>query len=127
PQHTDRFLFVWLYRLSFRSQRDCNSPPRDDHPPSSRGVPVVLARAITQTDWQAENFGRAAQYHRRDEPCKSPLGCASPHDPCGPSSPPTHVLLSAIIIGERPTVTGGRDVSGPLQTLFGNAPRATSA
>src|SRR5262249_25061754 len=44
--------------------------------------------------------------------------------PCGPSSPPTHVLLSAIIIGERPTVTGGRDVGGPLQTLFGNAPRA---
>src|SRR4029077_13172525 len=29
-------------------QRDCNSPARDDHPLASRGVPVVLARAVTQ-------------------------------------------------------------------------------
>src|SRR5262249_36222427 len=53
--NTDRFLFVWLYRW-FPScpQRDCNSPARDDHPLASRGVPVVLARAITQASWQAE-------------------------------------------------------------------------
>src|SRR5262245_45533118 len=50
-----------LSLVSFRPQRDCNSPPRDDHPLASRGVPVVLARAITQTGWQAENLGRAAQ------------------------------------------------------------------
>src|SRR5262249_25615215 len=48
-----------LSLVPFRPQRDCNSPPRDDHPLASRGVPVVLARAITQTVWQAENFGRA--------------------------------------------------------------------
>src|SRR5262249_22717521 len=67
-----------LSLVSFRPQRVCNSPPRDDHPLASRGVPVVLARAVTQTGWQAENLGRAAQSHRRDEPCKSPLGCTCP-------------------------------------------------
>src|SRR5215475_4645800 len=66
-----------LSLVPFRPRRDCNSPPRDDHPLASRGVPVVLARAITQTGWQAENLGRAAQSHRRDEPCKSPLGCTT--------------------------------------------------
>src|SRR5262249_36490667 len=65
-----------LSLVPFRPQRDCNSPPRDDHPLASRGVPVVLARAITQIGWQAENLGRAAQSHRRDEPCKLPLGWA---------------------------------------------------
>jgi transposase InsO family protein len=44
--------------VPFRPQRVCNSPTRDDHPLASRGVPVVLARAITQTGWQAENLGR---------------------------------------------------------------------
>src|SRR5439155_1206881 len=66
-----------LSLVPFRPQRDCNSPPRDDHPLAPRGVPVVLARAVTQAGWQAENFGRAAQSHRRDEPCKSPLGCTT--------------------------------------------------
>src|SRR5262249_32619438 len=66
-----------LSLVPFRPQRDCNSPPRDDHPLASRGVPIVLARAITQTGWQAENFGGAAQSHRRDEPCKSSLGCTT--------------------------------------------------
>src|SRR5438552_17647640 len=76
--NTDRFLFVWLYRW-FPSvlSRDCNSPARDDHPLASRGVPVVLAQAVTQAGWQAENLGRAAQSHWRDEPCKSPLGCTA--------------------------------------------------
>src|SRR6266700_5625578 len=37
-------------------QRECNSPPRDDHPLAPRGVPVVLA--VTQAGWQAENLGR---------------------------------------------------------------------
>src|SRR5262245_42332272 len=64
-----------LSLVPFRPQRDCNPRVRDDHPLARRGVPVVLARAITQIGWQAENFGRAAQSHRRDEPCKSPLGC----------------------------------------------------
>src|SRR4029077_18471564 len=63
-----------LSLVPFRPQRDCNSPSRDDHPLASRGVPVVLARAITQTCWYAENFGRTAQSHRHDEPCKSPVG-----------------------------------------------------
>jgi len=31
----------------------------------------------TKAGWQAENLGRAAQSHRRDEPCKSPLGCTT--------------------------------------------------
>src|SRR5436309_7143891 len=66
-----------LSLVPFRPQRDCNSPARDDHPLASRGVPVVLARALTQAGWQAENLGRAAQSHRRDEPCKSPLGCTT--------------------------------------------------
>src|SRR5438093_241126 len=76
--NTDRFLFVWLYRW-FPSvlSRDCNSPARDDHPLASRGVPVVLAQAVTQAGWQAENLGRAAQSHWRDEPCKSPLECTT--------------------------------------------------
>src|SRR5262249_38067205 len=56
-----------LSLVPFRPQRDCNSPPRDDHPLASRRVPVVLARAITQTGWQAENLGRVAQSYRRDE------------------------------------------------------------
>src|SRR5215813_11070240 len=34
-----------LSLVPFRPQRDCNSPPRDDHPLASRGVPVLLARA----------------------------------------------------------------------------------
>src|SRR6478672_5178339 len=76
--NTDRFLFcLALSLVPFRPQRDCNSPARDDHPLASRGVPVVLARAVTQAGWQAKNFGRAAQSHRRDEPCKSPLGCTT--------------------------------------------------
>ena len=36
-----------LSLVPFRPQRDCDSPPRDDHPLASRGVPVLLARAIT--------------------------------------------------------------------------------
>src|SRR5262245_21001494 len=43
-----------LSLVPFRPQRACNSPPRDDHPLASRGVPVVLARAVTQAGWQAE-------------------------------------------------------------------------
>src|SRR4051812_3529946 len=50
-----------LSLVPFRPQRDCNSPARDDHPLASRGGPVVLARAVTQAGWQAENLGRAAQ------------------------------------------------------------------
>src|SRR5262249_9704807 len=42
-----------LSLVPFRPQRDCNSAARDDHPLASRGVPVVLARAITQAGWQA--------------------------------------------------------------------------
>src|SRR5436853_5555578 len=54
-RNTDRFLFrLALSLVPFRSQRDCNSPARDDHPLASRGVPVVLARAVTQAGWQAE-------------------------------------------------------------------------
>src|ERR1700756_443909 len=33
---------------------------------ASDGVPIVLARAVTQAGWQAENLGRAAQSDRRD-------------------------------------------------------------
>src|SRR5262245_12026858 len=66
-----------LSLVPFRPKRDCNSAARDDHPLASRGVPVVLARAVTQAGWQAENLGRAALSHRRDEPCKSPLGCTA--------------------------------------------------
>ena len=76
--NTDRLLFVLALSLvPFRPQRGCNSPARDDHPLASRGVPVVLAPAVTHAGWQAENLGRAAQSHWRDEPCKSPLGRAT--------------------------------------------------
>src|SRR5215471_15093132 len=76
--NTDRFsVRLALSLVPFRPQRDCNSAARDDHPLASRGVPVVLARAVPQAGWQAENLGRAAQSHRRDEPCKSPLGCTT--------------------------------------------------
>src|SRR5258708_7800198 len=75
--NTDRFLFVWLYRW-FPSVLSAIAILRPEtiirwH----RGVPVVLARAVTQAGWQAKNFGRAAQSHRRDEPGKSPLGCTT--------------------------------------------------
>src|SRR5262249_248834 len=63
-----------LSLVPFRPRRDCNSPPRDDHSLASRGVPVVLARAVTQAGWQAENLGRAAHSHRRDGAWKSALG-----------------------------------------------------
>src|SRR5438128_8153912 len=74
PQYRSLSLRLALSLVPFRSQPDCNSPARDDHPLASCAVPVVLARAVTQAGWQAENLGRAAQSHRRDEPCKSPLG-----------------------------------------------------
>src|SRR5262245_32550688 len=66
-----------LSLVPFHPQRDCNSPPRDNHPLASRGVPVVLARAVRQAGWQVENLGRVAQSHRGDEPCKSPSGCTT--------------------------------------------------
>ena len=76
--NTDRFLFVWLYRWFPSVLSAIAIPPaRDDHPLASRGVPVVLAREVMQAGWQAENLGRAAQSHRRDEPRKSPLGCTT--------------------------------------------------
>src|SRR5215472_4508620 len=55
--NTDRLLFVWLYRW-FPSVLSAIAILRPEtiirwH----RGVPVVLARAITQTGWQAENLG----------------------------------------------------------------------
>src|SRR5262249_61868592 len=65
------------YRVSASRLAESNFRYTHDHPLASRGVPVVLARAVTQTGWQAENLGRAAQSHRRDEPCKSPLGCTT--------------------------------------------------
>ena len=76
--NTDRLLLVWLYRW-FPSVLDAIAILRPEtiirwH---RAGVPVILARAVTQSGWQAENPGRAAQSHRRDEPCKSPLGCAT--------------------------------------------------
>src|SRR5262249_34593636 len=47
-----------LSLVPLRPRRDCNSPARDDHPLASHGVPVVLARAVRQAGWQAENLGR---------------------------------------------------------------------
>jgi hypothetical protein len=55
--NTDRFLFVWLYRWFPSSSADCYPPAGDNHPLASRGVPVVLAQAVTQAGWQAENLG----------------------------------------------------------------------
>ena len=74
--NTDRFLFVWLYRW-FPSVLGAIAILRPEtiirwH---RAGFRSVLARAVTQSGWQAENLGRAAQSHRRDEPRKSPLGC----------------------------------------------------
>jgi hypothetical protein len=53
-------------RLQFSGQRRSSLAPR--------GVPVVLARAVTQAGWQAKNFGRSAQSHRCDEPVQTTSG-----------------------------------------------------
>jgi hypothetical protein len=74
--NSDRFLFRLAYRW-FPSVLGAIATAGNDHPLASHGVPVVLARAVTQPGWQAENLGRAAQSHRRDEPRKSPLGCTT--------------------------------------------------
>ena len=73
--NADRFLFVWLYRW-FPCVLSAIAILRPEtiirwH---RAGVSVVLARAVTQAGWQAENLGRAAQSDRRDEPCKSSVG-----------------------------------------------------
>src|SRR5215467_13314598 len=47
-QYRSLSLRLALSLVPFRPQRDCNSPPRDDHPLASRGVSVVPARAVTQ-------------------------------------------------------------------------------
>jgi transposase len=63
--------------VPFHSRRDCNPPAGDDHPLASRGVPDILALAIRQSCRQTEDLSRTAQAHWRDEPRKSPLGCAT--------------------------------------------------
>jgi hypothetical protein len=67
--------FCWFgsYRCS-RPFGDCNPPAEDNHPLASPGVGGIFP--VRQSCWQAENLGRTAQAHWRDEPCKSPLGCA---------------------------------------------------
>src|SRR5207248_10661216 len=62
--NTDRFLFVWLYRWfpSVLSAIAILRPETIIRWHRAR-IPVVLARAVTQTGWQAENLGRAAQSH----------------------------------------------------------------
>src|SRR5215470_19317761 len=47
-QYRSLSICLALSLVPFRPRRDCNSPPRDDHPLASRGVSVVLARAVTQ-------------------------------------------------------------------------------
>jgi hypothetical protein len=66
-----------LSLVPFPPRRDCNRQAGDDHPLASRGVPGVLALALTQSGWQTEGLGRAAQAHWRDEPGEPPLGCAT--------------------------------------------------
>src|SRR5262252_10373209 len=61
--NTDRLLFVWLYRW-FPSVLSAIAILRPEtiirwH----REGLVVLARAVTQAGWQAENLGRVAQSH----------------------------------------------------------------
>jgi hypothetical protein len=46
-------------------------------PLASHGVSGVLALAVTQSCWQTEDLGRAAQPHWPDEPCEPPLGSAT--------------------------------------------------
>src|SRR5260370_5591770 len=78
-QYRSLSICLALSLVPFRPQRDCNSPARDDHPLASRRVPVVLAREVMQAGWQAENLGRAAQSHRRDEPANHLWGAPPIH------------------------------------------------
>src|SRR5260221_13823023 len=66
-----------LSLVPFHSPRDCNPPTGDNHPLASRGVPDILALAVRQSCRQTEDLSRTAQAHWRDEPRKSPLGCAT--------------------------------------------------
>src|SRR2546430_11686161 len=66
-----------LSQVPLRPRRDCYPPAGDDHPLASSGVPGLLALAVRQSSRQAQNRSRTAQAHWRDEPCKSPLGCAT--------------------------------------------------
>ena len=83
PPNADRFQLVWLLSLAVGLAPiagslpfgDCNPPAGDNHPLAWPGVGAI---AVRQSCWQAENLGRTAQAHWRDEPCKSPLGCAHP-------------------------------------------------
>ena len=77
--NTDRFLFVWLYRWfpSVLSAIAILRPETIIHWHRA-GFQSYWRERSRKPVWQAENLGRAAQSHRRDEPCKSPLGC-TPH------------------------------------------------
>src|SRR5260370_33551096 len=76
--NTDRFLFVWLYRW-FPSLLSAIAILRPE-------TIIRWHRAGFQLYWHGRSRkpigrprGRAAQSHRRDEPCKSPLGCTTQH------------------------------------------------
>jgi ABC transporter substrate binding protein len=63
--------------MALRHRHDCNPPAGDNHPLASHRVSGLLALAVRQSCWQAENLSRTARAHWRDEPRKSSLGCAT--------------------------------------------------
>jgi hypothetical protein len=67
--------FCWFgsYRWFPSIRRLQSSGRRQSSAGIARGWGIF---AVSQSCWQAENLGRTAQAHWRDEPCKSPLGCA---------------------------------------------------
>src|SRR5215831_19720634 len=92
--NTDRFLFVWLYRLPFRSQRRLQFS-------AQRRSSAVIARGSYWRGRSRKPVGRP----RISAELRNLIGAMSHANhlwgvqahmhPCGPSSPPTHVLLSA--------------------------------
>jgi hypothetical protein len=59
--NADRFsVGLALSLVPFPSWGDCDRQAGDDHPLASRGVPGVLALAVTQSGWQTEDLGRVA-------------------------------------------------------------------
>jgi hypothetical protein len=75
--NADRFLLVWLYRW-FPSILDAIAILRPEtiirwH----RGGSGHTGAAVRQSCRQTEDLSRTAQAHSRDEPRKSPLGCAT--------------------------------------------------
>src|SRR6266480_4985347 len=76
--NTDRFLFVWLYRwFPFVLSAIAILRPETIIRWHRAGFQSYWRERSRKPVGRPRNLGRAAQSHRRDEPCKSPLGCTT--------------------------------------------------